>query len=260
MTGLGRDQVDDLVRELASHGLWSVRRRRALDPHRSVLAVLLYLRHNLSQHLLAELFDCSQSTISRLVTLLIPVLTEVLTPLADRTAERELRSTVRVDGFLVPIGDRRKNTYTSGMYSGKRHRCGFNVQVVASWRGRVVLTGDAMPGAMHDAKAWHESGLAQRFAGRLHADGDPGGFADTGYTGTGLLVPDRRTGPDPLGVHAREFNKLITSQRACVERAIAHLKNWRILAYGYRRLTENFPATLDVITKLEIYRTSTSVS
>jgi hypothetical protein len=26
------------------------------------------------------------------------------------TAERELRSTVRVDGFLVPIGDRRKNT------------------------------------------------------------------------------------------------------------------------------------------------------
>lgn len=260
MTGLARDQVDDLVRQLAGHGLWSVYRRRALDPHRSVLVVLLYLRHNLSQHLLAELFGCSQPTISRLVTVLIPALTEVLGPLADQVAERELRSTVRVDGFLAPIGDRRKNTYSSGMYSGKNHRCGFNVQVVASWRGRVVLTGDPMPGAMHDARAWRESGLAQRFIGRLHADGGPGGFADSGYTGTGLLVPERRTGPDPLGVHAREFNKLIASQRACVERAIAHLKNWRILARGYRRLIVNFPATLAAITNLEIYRTSTSAS
>jgi len=41
------------------------------------------------------------------------MLAEVLSPLADRVAERELRSTVRVDGFLAPIGDRRKNTYTS---------------------------------------------------------------------------------------------------------------------------------------------------
>ncbi|MCP2322266.1 hypothetical protein HDA40_000773 [Hamadaea flava] len=260
MTGLARDQVDDLVRQLAGHGLWSVQRRRALDPYRSVLVVLLYLRHNLSQHLLAELFGCSQPTISRLVTSLIPALTRVLTPLTNQITERELRSTVRVDGFLVPIGDRRKNTYASGMYSGKRHRCGFNVQVVASWRGRVVLTGDPMPGAMHDARAWRESGLAQRFEGRLHGDGGPGGFADTGYIGTGLLVPERRTGPEPLGVHAREFNKMIASQRACVERAIAHLKNWRVLAYGYRRLISNFPATLAAVTQLEVYRTSTSVS
>jgi hypothetical protein len=49
-----------------------------------------------------------------------------------------------------------------------------------------------MPGLMHDAKAWRESGLAQRFEGRLHADGGPGGFADTAYTGTGLCVPDRK--------------------------------------------------------------------
>jgi hypothetical protein len=133
----------------------------------------------------------------------------VLSPLADRVADRELRSTVRVDGFLAPIGDRRrKNTYTSGMYSRKRHRCGFNVQGrrVLAWPP--VTTGDPMPGAMHDARAWHESGLVQRFTGRLHADGGPGGFADSGYTGTGLLVLERRTGPDPLGVHARDFNKL----------------------------------------------------
>jgi hypothetical protein len=60
----------------------------------------------------------------------------VLTPTAEKAAERELRSTVRVDGFLAPTGDRRINTYTSGMYSGKRHACGFNVQ--GATRGRTV--------------------------------------------------------------------------------------------------------------------------
>jgi Helix-turn-helix of DDE superfamily endonuclease len=127
--------------------------------------VLLYLRHNLSQDLLAELFCCSQPTVSRLQSLLIPVLTDLLTPLAERIAERELASTVRVDGFLVPSGDRRRNTYTSGTYPGKRHKCGFNVQLVASWRGRTDLTGDPMPGAMHDAmpganRAWPNASKA----------------------------------------------------------------------------------------------------
>jgi hypothetical protein len=32
---------------------------------------------------------------------------------------------------------------------------------------------------MHDARAFHESGLAEPFAGRMRADGGPGGFADT---------------------------------------------------------------------------------
>jgi len=153
MTGLDRDQVDGLVEQLTASGLWQMHRRRALDPHRSVLVVLLYLRHNLSQYLLAELFGCSQPTISRQITLLTPILAKVLEPLAGRVAERELHSTVRVDGFLAPIGDRRHNTYSSGMYSGKSHRCGFNVQVVSSWRGRLIMVGDPMPGAMHDARA-----------------------------------------------------------------------------------------------------------
>src|SRR5213078_4900350 len=94
---------------------------------------------------------------------------------AERVATQQLRSTVRVDGFLAPTGDRRENTYTAGMYSGKRHRCGFNIQVVSSAYGRLVLVGDAQPGAMHDARAWRESGLAAKFTGRLYVDGGPGG-------------------------------------------------------------------------------------
>ncbi len=94
---------------------------------------------------------------SRLIGRLAPTITTVLSDRADRAdqaAARALRSTVRIDGFLAPIGDRRENTYTSGMYSGKRHRCGFNIQVVGSAYGRLVLVGSPQPGAIHDAKAW----------------------------------------------------------------------------------------------------------
>ncbi|WP_027343047.1 helix-turn-helix domain-containing protein [Hamadaea tsunoensis] len=66
--------------------------------------MLLKLRHNVSQALIAELFGCSQPTVSRLIGRIMPIITAALTPTADAAAKRDLRSIVRVDGFLVPHG------------------------------------------------------------------------------------------------------------------------------------------------------------
>ena len=49
---------------------------------------------------------------------------------------------------------------------------------------------------------------------------------------------------------------MIASHRASVERVIAHLQNWRLLATGYRGLLDRFDVLLDTTTKLEIYRIS----
>lgn len=256
MAGLTSDQVDRLVIGVYAQGGLDPARRRAVGAYRAVLVVLIYLRHNLSQALVAELFGCSPPTVFRLIGCLAPVITTVLTGNARHVAAQQLRSTVRVDGFLAPTGDRREGTYTSGRYSGKRHRCGFNIQVVGSAYGRLVLVGAPQPGAMHDARAWHASGLATLFTGRLHADSGPGGFADTAYSGTGLCIPRRRPKGQDLSESAREYNRATASRRASVERVIAHLKNWKLLATGYRGLLDRFPTFLDTITKLEIYRTS----
>jgi hypothetical protein len=256
MAGLGREQADQLVVDVYAAGGIDPARRRVVGPYRTVLMVLIYLRHNLSQALIAELFGCSRPTVSRWITRLAPLIITVLTPAADHRADRELRSTVRVDGFLAPVGDRRHDTFTAGMYSGKRHRCGFNIQVVGSAYGRLVLAGNPQPGAMHDAKAWPASGLAARFQGRLHADGGPGGFADTAYRGTGLTTPRAKAAGQLRTQSEVEFNRAIASRRANVERVIAHLKNWKLLATGYRGLLDRFPLLLDTIVKLEIHRTS----
>lgn len=109
---------------------------------------------------------------------------------------------------------------------------------------------------MHDAKAWHESGLAERFVGRLHADGGPGGFADTAYIATGLITPRRKQPGQDRSDSEIEFNRAVASRRASAEHVIAHLKNWKLLATGYRGLLDRFPMFLDVIVTLEIYRTS----
>lgn len=61
--------------------------------------------------------------------------------------------------------------------------------MVAYWHGRPVMTGRPQPCAMHNARAWKESSLAERFTDRLHADNGPGGFADTAYTSNSLIVP-----------------------------------------------------------------------
>jgi hypothetical protein len=119
-----------------------------------------------------------------------------------------------------------------------------------------VLVGDPQPGAMHDAKAWRTSGLAARFRGRLHADGGPGGFADTAYRGTGLTTPRPKPAGQPRSRSEIEFNRAIASRRANVERVIAHLKDWKLLSTGYRGLLDRFLVFLTTITHLEIHRTS----
>jgi hypothetical protein len=256
LAGLSPERADQLVAGVYAAGGIDPGRRRTVGPYRTVLIVLIYLRQNLSQALIGELFGCSQPTVSRWIARLTPLITTLLTPAADHRADRELRSTVRVDGFLAPIGDRRENTFNAGMYSGKRHRCGFNIQVVGSCDGRLVLVGDPQPGAMHDAKAWQHSGLAARFQGRLHANGGPGGFADTAYRATGPTTPRGKIAGRERTESEIEFNRAIASRRASVERVIAHLKNWKLLATGYRGLLDRFPKHLDTIVKLEIYRTS----
>lgn len=256
MTGLSRDQVAGLVSLVRDRigGRFPVRGRRRLGLYRSVVAVLLHLRHNLSQTVVGELFGCSQPTVSRLVTLLRPIVIEVLVPVADQVQQRELRSTTRVDGFVVPTGDHRLTAYKQQMWSHKNHMVGQNVQVVSSRDGRLVLTGDCVPGATHDAEAWRTSGLADRFSGRLHADGGPGVIGDLAYIGTGVLTGYKRTNGRALSTSEREFNRSINSWRAAVERAIAHLCNWKILNTGYRGLLSRFPANLQLVTHLEIYR------
>jgi hypothetical protein len=80
-------------------------------------------------------------------------------------------------------------------------------------------------GARHDAHAYAASGLKDLLAGWHTA-------ADLGYTGVdGITIVPFRTPPGGnLHESQTAFNSGLSAIRAAVERAVAHLKTWRMLS------------------------------
>jgi hypothetical protein len=257
MTGLPAGQVLELVEAVQRRlGGWQpvTGRRRRLGLFDAVVLVLFLMRQNVSQQVAGELFGCSQPTVSRCLFALRDVLAQLLGEAAAPVQAYFRRSAALVDGTLARTGDHRSRASNQGMYSGKRHAAGFNLQVATDPAGRLLTVGKPVPGAAHDAKAWHDSGLAATLAGHL-ADGGPGIIADLGYLGTGAITPVRTPPGRRLHRDDRRYNTSLSRMRAPTERGIAHLKNWKILATGYRGLLANFPETCRLVVHLELYRT-----
>lgn len=85
MTGLTSVQVDglvSLVRQRLGDRMLTSGRPRCLSLRWSVIVMLLHLRQNLAQGVIAELFGCSQATICRVIGLLREAVTDALADLA----------------------------------------------------------------------------------------------------------------------------------------------------------------------------------
>ena len=52
---------------------------------------------------------------------------------------------------------------------------------------------------------------------------------DKGYIGCGIITPDRKPPGGELTEDQKAYNRSVNRIRAAVERAIAHLKCWKIL-------------------------------
>ena len=243
-TGLSVKQFADLVvwvgEELADHRI-----PPCLGLGRGVRACLLYLRHNLSQACIGQLLGVSQPTISRVVSVLTPLIGQALEGWLATVEEIDPHQSYVLDGTLLPCWAWRDQP---GLYSGKHRRTGVNLQVLATLSGRLAWAGDPLPGSVHDVRALDISGLLEVL--------EPASIiADRGYVGRGLITPPKQTPGTPLAEldkdHARDINKI----RYVAERLIAHLKNWRILATNYRRPHHTHKQTITTVLSLLAYTT-----
>jgi hypothetical protein len=253
MTGLPAWQVTELAAQIfALVGVWQQPngRPRVVGLYRAVVLTLFLLRHDNAQGVAAELFGCSQATVSRVFRRIRPLLEQVTAPCAAQVATQARRSAVLVDGFIAPTGERAAR---DDLFSGKHRICGMNVQAVADLAGRLVDTGTPIGGSRHDSVAFDASGIAQRWADHLATDG-PDMLADKAYQGCGPTTPYRKPQGRDLPRVRKACNAALNSIRAAVERAIAHLTNWKILDLGYRGRLSEFPDILRTVTNLEIYR------
>lgn len=247
-TGFSRGEIQDLcVLITQAYALMPTHERRDWPPilglGGSVVVTLTYLRRNRVQCELAETYGVSQSTISRAIAVITPLLSRALARYVTTAEHLKPHRQYIVDGTLLPCWSW---TDRPGLRSGKHKTTGVNVQVVGTLDGELVWISDPVDGARHDVFCLDESGVLDSL--------DPSDWTgDKGYVGRGIVTPFKKTSGEGLLDWQKEFNTAINRLRAVIERLIANFKNWRILHTDYRRPFDTFRTTISAVVGLHFY-------
>lgn len=251
ITGLTPEQLQDLIAQVA-HALgqpWqpATGRRRELDLEDAVFVALVYARHNVTEELLGAFMGVDQATISRIITRLTPVIAQVTAP--EIPTEQDATDAVTgkvalVDGTLAPCWSWHGRR---DLWAGKHKRTGHNVLLISDLNGRILYVADPLPGNAHDMNALKNTAV-QRI---LKAAGDS--IGDKGFQGSGYYTPIKKPQGGELTWLQHDYNNQLSGLRAAVERAVAHLKNWRILHTDYRRPIETWQTSFQAAVGLYFF-------
>jgi DDE superfamily endonuclease len=242
MSGLDEEQLDELeyrVAELCDEP-WdkNTGRPRELVFREAIVVTCGYMRQNIVEEVWADIFDVDQSTISRIITLLTPLIEEAtadLRPSPEEAAEATKGVIALVDGTLWPCwswdGESR-------LWSGKYKTTGHGSLIVTNLQGHVTFVSEPVTGNRHDMAKLTGSAVEAilKKAGGVFGDK---GFIGTEYITTPIRKPEYRK----LLQWEHEWNNQLSSFRAPVERAVANLKTWRILFTDYRRPLKSFKSS-----------------
>lgn len=210
---------------------------RTLGLFTSIRLILLALRHNLTQELLAEIFEISQPTVSRIINAYVPLIAENLQAQIPTVEDLYPTQQLIIDGTLLPCWSWRRHPE---LYSGKHHTTGVTIQVACTLTGRLAWVSHPFPGNTHDLTALKDSRLLDMINQTIH-------IGDKGYTGAGMITPVKKPAGHELYDSEKEFNKKINTIRYLIERSIAQLKTWRILHTDYRRPYATFTTTINAV-------------
>lgn len=216
-----------------------------LDLDTQLLLLMVWLRHYPTTELLGYLFGVSQSTASRTITRLLPVLAEVAEqeiqpPTGKR---RSLAHFEREEPDLFAIFDATEQSVNTPQddeqarlhFSGKQRRSTCKTTIHVNQDGLIRQISSTTPGSLHDVTHLRQSGLLQGIA--------PGAIAvaDAAYVGIykdlpdhGVLVPYKALRNHPLVMEQIYANRFLSSIRIKVENVFAQLKRFRILTHRFR--------------------------
>lgn len=239
-----------------------------------VIATLVILRFQLPHEALAVFYGVNRSTITRAVHEIRPLLAARgfavpgkpelrLHTLADVFAYAAAEGVeLRLDGTEVQVRRPRANRPGRRAFvSGKKKQNTKKPTVISDDKGRLLWAGAIRPGRTHDVTAMRTEGIEDllRQYPKVKAK------VDSGYQGLARDFPDQVTAPPlkpkkdapPDAVATWEqARKAQSSQRICVEHAIAEPKQWRSLQRWIGR-REYFDETMLAIAGLVSDRCAT---
>ena len=291
-TGIGRRELGKLIEELTP--VWVAQQESRLQARRGhprlraegagpghdlpfadrVIATLVILRFQLPHAALAVFYGVHRSTITRAVGEIRPLLAARgfavpgqpglrLQTLADVFAYAAAEGiTLRADGTEVQVRRPAANRPGRRAYvSGKKKQNTIKATAVSDGEGRLLWLGAFRPGRMHDTTALRSEGIEDLL--RRHPDVQA--EVDAGYQGLArdfpgqVSAPPKKPGKDaPPEETARweQQRHQQSSQRICIEHAIAEPKQWRPLQ-RYLGRRDHFPQTALAIAGLVSDRTAT---
>lgn len=264
-TGIPRRRLAKLIAELAEP--WTAQQESRLHdrrgrgrlraegagPHHDlpftdrIIVTLVVLRFQLPHAALALLYRVDRSTITRAVGEIRPLLAARgfavpgkpglrLRTLADVFAYAAAENVeLRIDGTEVQV--RRPKAGRPGrraFVSGKKKQNTGKATVISDGKGRLLWCGAVRPGRMHDVTALRTDGIEDLLQQHPKVKAQ----VDSGYQGLARDYPDQVTAPPKKPAKTADDTERAayqtarhaqSSERICVEHAIAEPKQWRPL-------------------------------
>jgi len=255
MSGLSPEQLDELMMDIEEllEEPWDkgIGCPKSLTLREAIIITCAYTRQHIIQEVLAEIFDTSQSNISRIIAKFTPLIEDVTAgdrPSAEEASEATKGAIALVDGTLWPCwswsGERE-------LWSGKHKTTGHGSLIIATLTGRIIFVSEPVPGNQHDMGKLKDSECEKILKQAGGVIGDKG-FIGTDYITTPVRKPKKRE----LYIREREYNNQVSSLRAPIERAVDQLKTWRILFTDYRRPLKTFSSTFRAAIGLYFFKES----
>lgn len=239
MAGLTDRQLNKLENRVARllPKPWNnpVGRPKKLTLRQALIITCGYARHNLIEQVWADITGVHQSTISRYITQLTPLVEQATAeyrPTTQDAVEATTAAIALVDGTLWQCWSWSDQPR---LWAGKYKTTGHGSLIITTLSGQITYVSDPVPGHQHDMTKLKTSDCQTILNAAGSVLGDMG-FIGTDYITTPIRKPQGRH----LYEREHDHNNQISSLRAPVERAIANLKTWRILFTDYRRPLNTF--------------------
>jgi DDE superfamily endonuclease len=164
-TGLILSQMQELVCRVqaALTESWKkgIGRPKSCGLYEAVEIACMYLRQNVTEEFLGDMRHVSQPTVSRIVTVLVPIVKSVLeefVPSAEEAIEMASGRVCLVDGTITPCWSYEDH---QELWSRKHGTTGFNAQLVCVLSGNPIYISDPLPGKTHDVTAFKETPVVE---------------------------------------------------------------------------------------------------
>jgi hypothetical protein len=229
-----------------------------------ILLTVVWLRQYPIHEVLGYLFGVSDSTVSRVIQRVLPVLEQagrdtMRLPDPGKKRRRTLDGlladlpevVVIIDSFEQRVQRPRDRQAADDLYSGKKKQHTLKSQVAVEEDGRIADVAESVRGPTADITLLEQSGLLDRLPSGV------GGMGDLGYVGidklhpTGLgAAPRKKPRGQPRPAADIAYNTAFSRRRIVVEHTIGRLRRFQSLSQTDRQQRREHTARVRAVAGL----------